>query len=54
MSACHALGVPLPRIMALSGHSSSHVLTRHYLDATLPPCSDAQDLFGRFLPPTSS
>jgi hypothetical protein len=54
MSACHALGVPLRRIMALSGHSSSHVLTRHYLDATLPPCSDARDLFGRFLPPTSS
>jgi hypothetical protein len=54
ISACRALRVPLPRIMVLSGHSSSQVPIRHYLDVTIPPCSDARDLFGRFLPPTSS
>jgi hypothetical protein len=54
ISAAHAIGVPLARIMALSGHSSSQVLIRHYLDASIAPCLSARDLFGRFLPPASS
>jgi integrase len=54
ISAAHAIGVPLPRIMALSGHSSSQVLIRHYLDASIAPCSSARELFGRFLAPASS
>jgi hypothetical protein len=54
ISAAHAIGVPLARIMALSGHSSSHVLIRHYLDASIAPFLSARDFFGRFLPPASS
>jgi hypothetical protein len=54
ISAAHSIGVPLSRIMALTGHSSSQVLIRHYLDASISPCPSARDLFGRLLPPTSS
>jgi integrase len=54
ISAAHAIGVPLSRIMALSGHSSTQVLIRHYLDASISPCPSARELFGRLLPPSSS
>jgi hypothetical protein len=52
--AAHSIGVPLSRIMALSGHSYCQVLIRHYLDASISPCPSARDFFGRLLPPTSS
>jgi hypothetical protein len=53
ISAAHAIGVPLSRIMALSGHTSPPIMPRHYIDATIPPCSSARELFGRLLPPSS-
>jgi hypothetical protein len=39
ISAAHSIGVSLSRIMALSGHSSSQVLIRHFLDAFISPLS---------------
>jgi hypothetical protein len=53
ISAAHALGVPNARIKALSGHSSSKILLRHYIDASVAPCDAARELFGRLLAPSS-
>jgi integrase len=47
ISAALTIGIPLARIMALSGHSSPQVLIRHYLDASIAPCPSAREMFGR-------
>jgi hypothetical protein len=47
ISAAHTIGIPLARIMALSGHSSPQVLIRHYLDASIAPCPSGREMFGR-------
>jgi hypothetical protein len=47
ISAAHTIGIPHARIMALSGQSSPQVLIRHYLDASIAPCSSAREMFGR-------
>lgn len=47
ISAANAVRVPLPNIMAVSGHTSVTTVLKHYLDVTVPPCTGARVFFSR-------
>jgi hypothetical protein len=49
ITAAYAHGLPLARIMAISGHRVASTVHLHYLDALVPPSSSAARFFDRFL-----
>lgn len=47
ISAAHAVKVPMPNIMSVSGHTSTTTVFKHYLDVSVRACEGARVLFSR-------